>query len=274
MPKISDVGEADVFVREYTTLLEEGWEPDLEEFVSRVPEPMREEVFAGIDEALANIGVEDVPELLPQVEVVARHAGPVLRFVARAVPGDIRHHWRAELADSLHLARDCGLSRFEVFLLGAPKIIHGIAQHAPLQAGTPDADSGAGSPAWWAWRAAGPAILWAALFGSGWMLMAGGAALLFALATLAWYAREEPMPAAHARMCNGMLGGCVAGIAILVLPGAVTAIAVMGSMALGLTWLAAAAVHALTLFAALSFAAITASGWVPEPWQPKRLVRI
>ena len=274
MPKISDVGKVDAFVREFTALVEEGWEPDLKEFVSRIPEPLREEAFVEIDEALANIDVQEAPELLPQVEVEAQYAGPLARLVARAVPGDIRHHWLAEFAHSMRLARDCGLPPSEVFLLSAPRAMNGIAQHAPLQVGTSDPDNGLGRAAWWAWRAGGPAMLCGYVFGSGLMLAVGCAALLFALGMIAWFAREEPMPEPRARACNAVMGGCVAGLAILVLPGAITALTVMGSLALGQTWLAALAVHALTVLAVLSLCAITVSGWVPEPWQPKRLFRV
>ncbi len=56
------VSEPRAFVDEFLRLLEEGWEPDLEEFVRRVPEPLQEAVFEGIDCALANLpGREEEP---------------------------------------------------------------------------------------------------------------------------------------------------------------------------------------------------------------------
>ena len=40
------------FVQEYLRLVDEGWDPDLREFVDRVPESVREEVYQRLDEAL------------------------------------------------------------------------------------------------------------------------------------------------------------------------------------------------------------------------------
>lgn len=277
MPNICNVGEAETFVREYVALVDEGWQPDMEEFVSRVPESLQEEVLVGIDAALANRDTEPLAESQPVAEeiVVHRtHPGRLLRLVGRAVPRDIRRHWLAELHGTLEVARECGLDRFEVFLLAAPEVLSGVAQHAPLQVGTLDPDNSAGRRTWWAWRAAGPLVFLGYVFESGWMLAAGGAALLFAFAMLVRFAREEPMPEMHLRTFNGVAGGFIVGIAVLVLPSAVTAATVMCALAFGQAWMTAAAVHVLTLLAVSSLCAITASGWVPSPWQPRRLVRV
>jgi hypothetical protein len=56
--------QADPFVREYVALIDEGWSPDLEEFINRVPEDLREEVFQKIDRALANRQAEAKAQFL------------------------------------------------------------------------------------------------------------------------------------------------------------------------------------------------------------------
>ncbi len=45
---------AEPFVREYIRLLDEGWNPDFKEFLQRVPDELREDVFTRIDTVVAN----------------------------------------------------------------------------------------------------------------------------------------------------------------------------------------------------------------------------
>ena len=186
----------------------------------------------------------------------------------------MRQHWLAEFTVSMREAREFGLPGFEIALLGTQEILGAVAQRAPLQMGTTQPENGLGWHAWAAWRVAGPLALLGYVMQSGWALLAGGAALLFAFAMLAWFAREEPMPKLRARTTNGVLGGLVCVIAILLVPGVIALGAVLAALAFGQTWIAVAAVHLLTIVAVVSLAAITASGWVPGPWQPKRLVRV
>ena len=40
------------FVQEFLRLVDEGWKPDLHEFVDRVPEAVREQVFQALDESI------------------------------------------------------------------------------------------------------------------------------------------------------------------------------------------------------------------------------
>jgi len=50
--------DTDALVQEFQRLVAEGWEPELEEFISRVPESIRDEVFAQLDEKIEKINSE------------------------------------------------------------------------------------------------------------------------------------------------------------------------------------------------------------------------
>jgi len=268
------VGEAVAFVNQYIALLDEGWEPDLEEFLRRVPEPLQEDVFEQIDAAAANRGVEHQDELQPKAEVVLAHVAPALTWLSRVAPKDIRHQWLGEAVVTRREARECGLPRFEVDLLTAEQVLTGLAQRAPLQMGRPEPDNGAADRAVLAWRFSGPALLAGHVFSSGWMSAAGVALFILAWAAVVWFARTEPMPKSRARAFNAVVGGSVTALCLLILPGLSSGVLALGGLVFGHPGMAAFAIQAFVSVTMIVVCFITVYGWAPEPWEPKRLVRI
>ncbi|MGQ0614297.1 MAG: protein kinase domain-containing protein [Planctomycetaceae bacterium] len=78
------IAEPGAFVAEFLRLLDEGWEPDLEEFVRRVPEPLQEAVFQGIDIALANMPGEEEPPPRPDRIVIRVDEPSAPRIISTA----------------------------------------------------------------------------------------------------------------------------------------------------------------------------------------------
>jgi hypothetical protein len=270
----------DAYVHEYFTLIEEGWQPDLHEFLRRVPDEMREEVFQAIDAACAN--PEEIAEddhLLPATEISVESlppAGLFGRIALGFVPKSIRSNFSAEWRSTRHERMVEGRTTLDVFRLGLGDILQGVAQHAPLREPHPD---GGETPAhhhavlgWLAWRLSGVATLTGVVMGNAIVLIAGGLLLGFAIAASVrcCYAPDE----ASRRLLNGVLGGTVVALAGLMVLGAVTVAAIMMSAVLGWGGLAAFAVRSLVVLGAFMMALVTASGWSPQPWWPRRLIRV
>jgi hypothetical protein len=159
------------FAREFLALRDEGWDPDLLEFMRRVPEPLKEEVYETIDRALANPAEARDTHLLPEVEMVvvppsedeAPEAGsdidpepelepepepveelrervaPVpraedrwVRAVGRILPYPIRHHMLAEILSTRQELRERAAWPLDVGLRTLRDLLVGLVQYAPL----------------------------------------------------------------------------------------------------------------------------------------------
>lgn len=271
---------ADTYVHEYLALIDQGYQPHLAEFLLRVPEELREEVFQQIDAACAN--PEDVANdqhLLPATELTAASlpaAGAFGTFALRLVPGSIRTNFGAEWRSSRHERMTEGRSRLEVFRLGLGEILQGIAQHAPLREPHPDAGE-AKAPAdatagWIAWRLSGAAMCAGVLLGDAVVLLVGG--LLLGCAIAAAVRCCDAPDETSRRLLNSVLGGTVVGLAGLLFLGALTVAAIALSAVVSWGGLATFAVRALVVLGALVMALITATGWSPQPWWPRRLIRV
>jgi hypothetical protein len=270
----------DTYVHEYLALIDEGWQPDLHEFLTRVPDEMREEVFQLIDAACANPeDIVDDAHLLPATEITVDSlppAGAFGQFALRFVPKSIRSNFAAEWRSTRHERIAEGRTKLDVFRLGLGEILQGVAQHAPLREPHPDSgDTPAHSHAvlgWLAWRLSGLATFAGVLMGNAIVLIVGGLLLGFAIAASVrcCYAPDE----ASRRLLNGVLGGTVVALAGLMVLGAVTVAAIMLSAVLGWGGLAAFAVRSLVVLGTFMLALVTASGWSPQPWWPRRLIRV
>ena len=85
---------ADGIAAEYLRLIEEGWTPDIEEFLHHVPEALREESRQRILELTAvpeqPIEPEPEPEFEPEPEPVAEAPVEVDLFAAPEVTGEVQ----------------------------------------------------------------------------------------------------------------------------------------------------------------------------------------
>ncbi|MHC4410561.1 MAG: serine/threonine protein kinase, partial [Planctomycetota bacterium] len=57
------------YIREFLRLIDEGWEPDLEEYLNRIPDTLRDQVFQRLDEELEQRNEASWDELAAEVEV-------------------------------------------------------------------------------------------------------------------------------------------------------------------------------------------------------------
>ena len=203
-----------------------------------------------------------------------------VRFFSRLVPGELRPHFLAALLQDRREMVERGTKPWRVNLDSVREILAGIVQRAPLRSlgqrgGTaqPPVVEWAAIAGWPMWRIAGPAMFLGHVAGSGALFWVGAILLLAAIAGLVSVVAlgREPLPDLHARYTNAVLGGTFALLVLVLLFGAVTVTLLLLSRALGLGVLASLAVHAHAFFATGCACAITASGWVPEEWYPRRL---
>ena len=284
----------EAFTKEFLKLRNEGWEPDLDEFLKRVPESLREEVFRQIDEALANPPEEQDPHLAPRTEVVveapetsksaAEEPGVVtvpparwlVRTLMRVVPADIREPFLYEWLAARHERLSLGMDRAEVSLLSALELLGGVAQHAPLRERAAERTASGAHPlvrwSWKAWICTGPCLFAGTAFGS-FALFGCGLALLATAMTAALRHRDDAHEEA-CTLCNAVLAGTTLALTTTVLLLCVMASVVVASIALGGMPVVAFGFHVLSILATLATAAITVSTWAPEPWCPRLLVRV
>jgi hypothetical protein len=283
------------FVREYLELVDEGGAPDLDHYLRRVPEGLRERVFRAVDAALANRGAEDV-HLLPEVELVAAaESGEVapagrrvlaltaadrrLTCLALLFPRRLRHEYMAEMLASRADLRLQGRPRILVALKTAWDVLAGVAQHAPLMP-LPDVDQDDGDPlaaaGRIAWRLCGPALFVGCLAGSIALLTAGGGLLAVALGILVALASRgiDDENRSHVALVNTVLSGGVVVMAVATFLGGVAAVVMAMAVALQDARTASAAATGLLLGVVGALAAVTLQRGTPEPWHPRRLVRI
>ena len=286
--------DVDGHVRQYLDLVEEGAPPSLSGFLQGVPEALREEVFRSVDAALANRGAEDA-HLLPEVELVLVSSPPRdevegrryvtlspwdrrLACLGLLFPRRVRHEYVAEMLATRVDARAAGHGMVLAALRTVRDVVIGIAQHAPLQ--MLPAELGDRSPlasaGHMSWRLSGPALFAGCLLGSVALLTAGGLLLavsLGCLIALAGYGLDrECRP--EVAFANTVLGGSVAVLAVATFLGAATAVLVAMAAALDDPRVAAVAAKGLLLAVAALLCAVTLSRGTPEPWEPRRLVRL
>lgn len=290
--------EAEPYARLYLIAVRTGTAPALDDFLREVPEELRESVFERIDRALANPKTDAdppasreepsrhpaaPPEAILRVDVAPAAVEPrglAIRCLARLVPGYLREEFVGSLLVLRRESREAGDPPLRRALATAKEFAAGIVQRAPLAAIPPeparpkqDRFSVAGRTVW---RVAGPLPLLGYALGSLLPVFAGIAALGFSLGCVVRAASRrkwETEPDA-VRLVNGVLGSLV----LILVAGVLLATFAGGLLALGSTlslgWLAAGALHAF-FSAFLGIVAITgASGWVPQPWTSRRLVRV
>jgi hypothetical protein len=203
-----------------------------------------------------------------------------VKILALVVPGDIRREFTANLLADRRDMQARGVSPLLMSFALCRELLAGFAQYAPLRpvvAGTspkPRVAERAGLGGWISWRIAGPALFIGYILGSTLLLVLGGLLLAGAFGCLVTVASTatNPMPESQRRLVASVLGGTLATLLLIVFFGAAT----MGVLAIGSIFssglLMGLATTALVLVATSSLAIITGSGWVPEEYDPKRLV--
>jgi len=206
--------------------------------------------------------------------------GPTwVKAASLVVPGDIRREFTANLLADRREMQARGVPSPLVTFHTCRELLAGFAQYAPLRplvAGTSPKHHVAERAAvggWIAWRVAGPAFLIGYVLGSipllvlGGVLLAGAFGALVAVASTA----RNPLTPHQARHVAGVLGGTLATLLLIVVFGLFTIgiLAIASIFSSGL--LMGLAVKALVLVATASLAVVSASGWVPQEYDPKRI---
>ncbi|MHC4931456.1 MAG: hypothetical protein ACYTGV_04620, partial [Planctomycetota bacterium] len=297
--------EEAALAREYLARLDEGHTPSLEDFLSGIPEPMREGVFRDIDRELANReSATSDPHLRPQVQLTATHEPSAqddqggrmevvdvvadapedrwVRAIRFLVPRALRGEFLPDLLAERQAMRASGAPAWRVNVASLLEIFVGLAQRVPLQSWPVEREPPAGPhrrlalQGWISWRLFGPAVLLGKILGSFALFGFGLLALVIALVSVGVVATSERIAPGRreSRLLNGVLAGCLLAV-VLVLASGLASIAFIGLGTLfGWTWLSMAAGEAWVYFACLIACAISISGWVPGPWFRKRLVRL
>jgi len=203
-----------------------------------------------------------------------------VRAAALVVPGDIRREFTANLLADRREMQARGVPALLVNFITCRELLGGFAQYAPLRplvAGTspkPHVAERAAVGGWVAWRVAGLSFLIGYVLGSipllvlGGVLLAGAFGALVAVASTA----RNPLTERQARHVAGVLGGTLATLLLILVFGLFT----IGVLAIGSIFssglLMGLAVKALVLVATASLAVVSGTGWVPQEYDPKRIV--
>ncbi len=208
------------------------------------------------------------------------HAQVWTKLLSYAVPGDIRPQFREDLLETRHSMREQGLSHLRIEAACFRELINGIAQHMPLKplssgvSPRPQLAERCARVGWVAWRMTGVALL--AGFAVPHLIAYAGVLMALTLACVVTITLTAPLELSpqQRRCVTSVLGGVFASLIMLVLY-AIALMATVGLLAAALQsrFLATAAVYTVGISAALTFCWITASGWVPLPWEDKRAVR-
>ena len=208
------------------------------------------------------------------------HAQVWVKLLSCAVPGDIRPRFREDLLETRRALREQGLSRIRIEAACFRELINGIAQHMPLRplssgvSPRPQLAERCARVGWVAWRMVGVALL--AGFAVPHLIAYAGVLMALTLACVVTITLTAPLELSpqQRRCVTSVLGGVFASLIMLALY-AVSVFATVGLLAAALQsrFLATAAVYTVGISAALTFCWITASGWIPQPWEQRRAVR-
>ncbi len=203
-----------------------------------------------------------------------------VKLFALVVPGDIRRDFTANLLADRREMEARGVSALRMNFTLLCELLNGFAQYAPLRpvvAATspkPRLAERAALAGTIAWRCAGPALLIGYLLSSTLLIVLGGLLLAGAFGCLVAVASTSvnPMPARQQRLVASVLGGTLASLLLVVVSGIATlgVLSIASIFSSGL--LMALAVKVLVLLATASLGIVAGSGWVPEEYNPKRLV--
>jgi hypothetical protein len=203
-----------------------------------------------------------------------------LGFLAVLIPGNIRHHFLADLLKDREEMRARGVSRVWTNLRSAWEIVNGVVQRVPLAPephgapDTPAAAEHAATAGWLAWRLCGPALFLGYMVGPAAVFWVGVTMLGVAVAALVTVAcLSDNLSELQTKLANGVLGGTVVILGFTLVFGVLTVALLALASVFSSVLLGSVAVKALVFVATASACGITASGWVPEEWYPKRLVK-
>jgi len=203
-----------------------------------------------------------------------------VKALALFVPGDIRREFTANLLADRREMQARGVSSLLVNFMTCRELLGGFAQYAPLRpivtglSPKPHVAERSAAGGWFAWRVTGLSFVIGYVLGSIPLLVLGGVLLAVAYGSLVAVATtaRNPLTERQARLVAGVLGGTLATPLLILVFGMFT----IGVLAIGSIFssglLMGLAVKALVLVATASLAVVSASGWVPQEYDPKRIV--
>jgi len=159
-------------------------------------------------------------------------------------------------------------------------LLIGLVQHVPLveccrsDQEPPAASERAAGIGWLLWRASGPMIFAGYALSLPVLIVLGALALVGCFASIGAIVATsgEIYGARSVRILNAVFGGLAALLAMVVLAGVIAAPIAAASSAAGVTSLGALSMQALVFFSTTLGAVICLSGWVPEEWEPTRII--
>lgn len=298
------------YADQYLAAVAAGNAPTVETFLTEVPEELREGVFVRIDRALANLQVEETAPREPQREVIVvdspaaaapapeaqgsgettqpRPPAPVvsvrreraIRWLAMLAPAYMRHEFLGSLLALRSEMREKGVPRLRNLLATTRELARGAAQRAPL-AWLPEKAVPAGADrltAWAraAWRVSGPLLLAGYVVGALPIFLGGLAAVAFALGCVFRAVARPGWDDApdDVRLVNSVLGSLVVVLAAALLLGVPAGTLLALASYFSVEWVAFVAVNTFVFGLLTLIAAVSGSGWVPEPWTSRHLVRV
>jgi hypothetical protein len=230
------------------------------------------------------------PETAPAIVTVETPPRPrgdrVVRKLARIlVPRAIRPEFTAEMLQRRAELFAVDPSRLRVLFETLRLLAVGFAQRAPLSSPgletngpvtVPPHTQTAVTIGLLAWRTAGPVLLLAGILGGmgPWLLGVGLLGAAFAALVLVVATRSEPYAASEVTLANRVLGGTLIALGGAAVAGLGTVALIALGAAFDSTWISSAAVRLLLVAATVTAAVVSGSGWTPEPWLPRRLIRV
>ena len=197
------------------------------------------------------------------------------------VPFGIRRQFLGELMVERAEMRAEGSAPWRIRLHTYFALLIGLVQHVPLveccQTGQepPAVSERAAGIGWLLWRTSGPMIFAGYALSLPVLIVFGALALVGCFASIGAIAATsgEIYGARSVRTLNAVFGGLATVLIMVVLAGVVAAPLAAASSAIGVTSLGAFSMHALVFFSTVLGAVICLSGWVPEEWEPSRIIK-
>jgi len=203
-----------------------------------------------------------------------------VRRLSVVVPFGIRRQFLGELMVERSEMRAEGSANWRIRLHTFFALLIGLVQHVPLvercksEEEPPAVSEKAAGVGWLLWRASGPMIF------AGYALSLPVLIVLGALALVGCFASIGTIVATSGeiygercvRILNAVFGGLATVLAMVVVAGAIAAPLAAASSAVGVTSLGAFTMQALVFFSTTLCAVICLSGWVPEEWEPSRII--
>lgn len=198
------------------------------------------------------------------------------------VPREIREHFLADLIAERADMRVRGVPRWRMTLATLKELLDGAAQHAPLRPRLPTSHheqpaiaARSAQVGWIVWRLSGLCLFAGLVSGVTPLFVAGVFMLAASFASVAIVAAtgQAPLAELQGRLVTGVLVGTLTVLAATIAFGGFSVVLLGLAGLFGSVGLGKFAMGALVFVATSVACAVSVSGWVPEEWYPKRLVR-